>query len=205
MADIPALIQSNPELAIYIGVGLVATFAILAGLFIYLRKTATRRAIKKTIKDLGGEAIEGLVLRDGMDSYVNIDYCIFTRGYVLALSVQDYPGMLFGGEKIELWTQMYNKNSYKFDNPLHYNQTCVHVLSDYLPDLPVIGQVVFTNNGEFPKGIPASVSMLDKLVENLEKAVPTKNVSERDALVWETFCNSRDDQQRSNKLNLQSS
>jgi hypothetical protein len=187
MTEILELYESNPQLSLYIVIGVIAGIILLAILLRIWVKAATRRRIKAAIKSMGGQAIENLKLADGVESRVQVDFCVYSKGQVFVLNIQDYPGIIFGGEKIELWTQLYEGKSYKFTNPLYYNQLCTQVVREQLPGLPVVGRVVFTHHGEFPKGIPEGVSRLDDLAKDLVQGKKTREENQTHQTLWQEF------------------
>ncbi|MDH5544114.1 MAG: NERD domain-containing protein [Gammaproteobacteria bacterium] len=190
MSEIIQFLQQAPEESAYYA--LASVLGLLSILFMLrrMRKSATRRRIKRALKSFGGQVVENITLSDGVEGNVQIDFCIYTRGRVLVLKIQDYPGILFGGEKIEQWTQVFEGKSYKFTNPLYYNRVCVQAVRDQLPGAKVFGRVVFTNNGEFPKGIPEGVSMLDCLLDDARVFARAPVDKDASLDVWQDFVGS---------------
>lgn len=187
MSEILDLYETQPELLYY---GLIGVVAFLLFLILFLRiwsKTATRRSIKSAIKAMGGQAVENVSLSDGVEAAVHIDFCIYSKGRVFVFNIQDYPGIIFGGEKIELWTQLFEGKSYKFTNPLYYNQLCTQVVKEMLPGMPVVGRVVFTNHGEFPKGKPEGVSLISELTNDLLDKSPADPPNSTHDTLWQEF------------------
>ncbi|MDH5229360.1 MAG: NERD domain-containing protein [Gammaproteobacteria bacterium] len=163
------LYQFPPALLLAISVAAFAIYFAARYLFRLRRKTADRRRQIRIMKGISPYVFEDVIIEDGVEGEVTVDYCVLTPGGVLVLNVQNYPGVLFGADNIDLWTQLYQHKSYKFRNPLPYNQYCVQAIKSFFPpSLPVVGRVVFTSAGEFPKGIPESVSMLDQLHQDIE-------------------------------------
>ncbi len=132
-----------------------------------VRKNADIRGISQTIASISMSSIKDISMLDEIDGYVMIDYCIMTPKGILVILMQNYPGNLFGGDSIDSWTQVYQHRSYQFDNPLRHRQKCLHAMQEYIPGVPVVAQVVFTNVGNFPKGKPSHVSMLNDLKDDL--------------------------------------
>ena len=153
------------------------------------RRTAEDRMLVRSIRRVSDTFLRHVIVPDGVDGYVSIDFLILTPGGVLVLMVQNYSGILFGGARIDYWTQMLRHKSFKFDNPLPGNELRVASIQNMVgPDTPVTGRVVFTNNGEFPKGIPEGVSMIDQLAEDLADYVQAGEVSDENRGAWERLC-----------------
>jgi len=187
MSEILELYETQPELLLY-GLLACAATTLFLSLFIWFWiKTATRRRIKVAIREMGGQAVENISLSDGVESAVHIDFCIYSKGYVFVFNIQDYPGIIFGGESIELWTQLFEGKSYKFANPIYYNQLCTQVVRELLPGIPVIGRVVFTHHGEFPKGKPEGVCELNQLVGEAFSGLSNLTQNEKHSNTWQEF------------------
>ncbi len=158
----------------------------------YLRKTAAKRSIAKTIDSISRFSIHQVAIPDGIDNYLTIDYCFLTSKGIGVLTIQNYPGLLFGGDTIDHWTQVYQHKSYKFENPLRFNDACVSAIKQILPGIEVAGRVVFSNAGEFAKGQPNGVSMLNQLKNDLDDFIDSNEPSDRlkeqwrhlEALAW---------------------
>lgn len=152
---------------LYAGLVLVAilTLAILSTR--YLRRTQYTRQVNKLIRDLSHAELRQVLVPDSVDGEVWIDCLLLTDGGLLVLDIRDYTGKLFGGESINQWTQMIGVKSHKFDNPLLELPARVHAVQALVGDIPVTGQVVFTRRGDFPKGQPRGVCMVDEVYERL--------------------------------------
>ncbi|MDH3326802.1 MAG: NERD domain-containing protein [Gammaproteobacteria bacterium] len=190
MSEIIAFIESNIELTIY-GGGVVLVLLLFLVFFLrYRHKTATRRRINASILSIGGQAVENTEFADDVDGNVHVDFLVYSKGRLIVLNVQDYPGMIFGGEKIDQWTQMFGGNSFKFTNPLDYSRVCVQVVKQRFPNIKVFGQVVFSHHGDFPKGIPEGVSRLDDLMSDIEKIPVIEGDHEAGLIEWQGFIES---------------
>lgn len=184
-----------------VGLALVAV-VLIAGVAWYgwdrFRKTRHQRHIHKVIESLGVDYRRDIVLPDGVEGLAFIDYLLLVPDGVVVLDVQHVEGHLFGGEAVDQWSQVVNNRTYKFSNPLYANQTkCQTVLwnveqmrangtvsdpqhnrrvSDKTLHWDVHGWVAFSNAGNFPKGIPAKVSLIDDLPRDLASLIQGKEV-----------------------------
>ncbi len=143
---------------------LILTVTLIA---MYLRRTSALRAITNTLESISPYSISQVAIPDGFDNYLTIDYCVLTSKGIIVLTIQNYSGLLFGGDTIDHWTQVYERKSYKFENPLRFNETCITAIKQVVAGVEVIGKVVFSNAGEFAKGQPSGVSMLNQLKNDL--------------------------------------
>jgi len=195
------MIFNNTDLQTYLIPFAVVVVVITIVFFITLRvrKNADIRGISQTIASIGMASIDNISILDEIDGYVTIDYCILTPKGILAILMQNYEGNLFGGDSIDSWTQIYQRKSYQFDNPLRHRQKCLLAMQEYIPGVPIVAQVVFNNVGVFPKGKPSHVSMLNDLKndlgEFLEGEEPADNIKtswrKLEALKWSTSAEGR--------------
>lgn len=157
----------------------------LLGLYAW-RRYINRHPVACVLKRLGALYVRNLVVPDGVGGTIQTDFLVLLRGGVLVLDVKNYRGVLFGSENAPLWSQMIKSRSYKFANPLPENVFRVQSVQQLLPGVPVSGRVVFTRDAQFPRDIPAGVSMLDTLVEDLGIFAGTASLQYLDA--WKRLC-----------------
>ncbi|NNG13948.1 MAG: NERD domain-containing protein, partial [Gammaproteobacteria bacterium] len=152
----------------------------------YLRRTQHTRQVNKLIRDLSRSELHHILVPDAVDGEVWLDYLLLTDGGLLVLDIRDYTGNLFGGESINEWTQLIGVKSYKFNNPLLELPARIQAVQALVGDIPVTGQVVFTHRGQFQKGVPVGVCMVDEVYERLSgflrPALPDEKLNE----AWST-------------------
>jgi len=164
-----------------------------------VKKGRHQRHSQKVIESLGLKYLHNLVFPDGLDGLVFIDYLLLSPSGFIVLDIEHIEGHLFGGETVDQWSQVVNNKTYKFDNPLYANQRKRQAISwnieqqtdiDNKPDWQVHGWVGFTHAGNFPKGIPNQVSMIDDLKNNLGDLISTEQpVSEALNKAWDALHN----------------
>jgi hypothetical protein len=98
----------------------------------YLYKTADSRKIKRIIKKYSDAYEREVVFSNGIGGYFFIDYLILLPRRILALNLKTLEGYVFGGENIELWTQVESNKSAKFKNPLEDVKLFVKQAADQL-------------------------------------------------------------------------
>ena len=167
---------------LYIGLAMFATLILVILWTRYLHRTQHTRQIKKLIRDLSRGELRQILVPDAVDGEVWIDCLLLTDGGLLVLDIRDYTGNLFGGESINEWTQLIGVKSHKFNNPLLELSARIHAVQALAGDIPVTGQVVFTYRGNFPKGQPEVVCMVDEVYERLSgflrPALPDEKLEE---------------------------
>ena len=109
------------------------------------------------VKKLGKQSLRNAILSDGMDGTVCIDNLVLLVDEILVVSVGRYQGAVFASERIDVWTQVVGKRSYKFTNPLLKLEQDVAAVRANLPDIKVSGALVFPHDVSFPKGKPDNV------------------------------------------------
>ncbi|MEK6750121.1 MAG: nuclease-related domain-containing protein [Pseudomonadota bacterium] len=173
---------------IAIALGALTILAMLAALWMrYLRNTADKRRNLKIIRELGTQYLHDVLVPDGVDGFVAIDFLVLTPGGIVVVDMQNYSGLLFGGERTENWTQMLGFRGYKFTNPLPANRLRIQAVKMSVPGVPVAGRVVFSSSGRFPKGIPEGVSMLSTLKDDIAPLMKNDVGPPNLQKAWETL------------------
>lgn len=178
------LIQ-NPLWLVFGLAVLLVIILLLLKIVRHFQATAEERKINRTILRLSAQYMPNVIVPDDVDGNAYIDYLVLTPGGILVIDVQNYRGILFGAEKIDLWTQLAGRKSYKFENPLPHNQQRVLTVKALVEDVPVEGRVVFSCAGQFPKGIPEGVSMIDTLGADLPHMFTGQQVDDKLKAQWE--------------------
>lgn len=169
------------ETVFYVLEALVAASLIGAIYYVWkqVRKNKYQRHAHQVVDSLGVKYLRDVALPDGVDGLVFMDYLLLVPGGFVVVDTHHSAGHLFGGETVDQWSQVINNKTYKFANPLYANQSACQALqwnlqhnadAENLPaDIPwqIQGWVTFSNAGNFPKGIPAQVSMIDELKDKL--------------------------------------
>ena len=149
---------------------------ILIILFIYIRyqKKSFSLKIKKQLKRMSYDYIENIVLDDGLDQYAQFDYVLLTENGVIVLDIKDYSGHIFGADKIDEWTQIIQRKSYKFANPFFELSHKIELLKNINKEISVNGLILFADEADFPKGCPDKVISLKDLKDNYSKLTKQK-------------------------------
>ena len=161
-----------------LGLGLVALLALgVAGYYFWRQNLASQhqRHVATVIQGLGVDYLRDVVIPDGIDGLAFIDYLLLTPKGLIVLDIKHQDGVLFGGVAVDQWTQVISGKTYKFPNPLYLNQNHRQAVEWNTKDIDVFGQVVFSNAGQFPKGIPEGCSMIDELATDLSLLLDSGN------------------------------
>ena len=82
---------------------------------------------------------------------------------MLVLDTRRVTGLIFGGDQMSEWTVMARSRRYTFENPQPALYDRVAAVKALAGDIPVEGRLLFSNVGQFTKGKPKWVLMLDGL------------------------------------------
>lgn len=111
--------------------------------------------------------MKNVVIPDAVEGSSFIDWLVLTPRGVLIISQKPYQGMIFGSENISHWTQVVERRSYSFDNPLRQLEVDLVTIKSLIPGVPVKGYVVFDRDSFFPKGKPKIVLTLNEIKQNI--------------------------------------
>ena len=167
---------------------LVAAIAIVIAVILYvrnLRKTADSRNITMVIKKYSDAFQRDVIFSDGIGGYFFIDYLILLKGKILALNIARVEGYVFGGENIELWTQVENSKSVKFRNPLIDVKLFVKHAADQLKFDGIMARVLFDSKSGFPKGVPEGVLQLANFKESMAAWAGETTVADATKKAWD--------------------
>lgn len=131
------------------------------------RNRNNRKLLLRRLKKMGEGIMIDIEAPDGLENIVHLDCLLLTRAGLLVIDIKDYAGLIFGAESIDVWTQVLDSRSYKFDNPLFQNQERVMAVKSLAFGIPVSGHVLFTSAGEFPKGKPEGICTPESLTNDL--------------------------------------
>ena len=168
----------------------LAIIGLIVVVTLYIRRykrNRHQRQVKKLINDLSHKSLRNVYTPDGTGSEAWIETLLLTDGGIVVLDIHDYTGNLFGGVNINEWTQLIGSKSYKFNNPLLELPMRIHAVQALVEGVPVIGRVVFTHRGHFPKGIPDGVLMVDETYDVLSGFLRPALAKEKLDAAWDAI------------------
>ena len=139
-----------------------------AGYYIreHIRNLRARRAIDNVISSVAYEELRNVLLPTGHGEQLHMNCVLLTQKGVLVIDLFDVAGMVFAGEKMEQWSVFGPKRHFTFTNPLPMLYDRVAAVQHLVGEsVPVVGRIVFSMRGDFPKGRPETVIRLDELQE----------------------------------------
>ena len=164
-----------------IAVLVAATVSISALVYIWraYRRRRARSRLNAAITAVGLEALQDVLLPDGMGGSMHVDFLLLTTRCVLVVDLRDVVGNIFGGDQMTEWTVMAGAKRTTFQNPQGPMYDRVAAVKQLSGDLPVEGRVLFTRRGRFPKGLPRWTMMVD----SLRAEFPPADAHAREALM----------------------
>lgn len=145
------------------GLPLALLLVALMLLLPWLRKKLEQRRMDKRIAAIGTAQLKNVLLDDGMGGQSFYERLLLTPSGILALFTNDRHGIIFGGERMDVWAQVLGKRTIRFTNPLYHIDTQLSTLRYHLPKVAVSGNVLFVGDCSFPKGKPEGVWTLEDL------------------------------------------
>ncbi|WP_455217987.1 nuclease-related domain-containing protein [Kaarinaea lacus] len=191
--------EASGSQAGFYGLLVVAVIVVIGAawyIFQQVKKSQHQRHVHKVLESLGVKYLRDVVLPDGLEGMAFIDYLLLAPDGVVVLDIHYSEGHLFGGNAVDQWTQVINNKTFKFNNPLYDNQAkcqavlwnVENILGDSAKEMnwKAHGWIAFTNAGNFPKGIPDHVSMIDELKNDLQTRLNLSDqVNESTLELWD--------------------
>ena len=160
-------LRDSPQLMLGVAVAVLLAIVLL---MLYLRwRSSAGHRFKRVLGAIAIDTLTNIVIPDGMDGHIHIEYLLLTRRGILVLDVKDVAGAIFGSDKMDEWAVIDGRRRFGFRNPqgpLYDRVAAVRLITR---DVPVDGRVVFMPSGEFTKGVPSHVAMLDELLHEFRK------------------------------------
>lgn len=161
---------------LWTGAGVVALAAVGgAGLLVWLRVSAVRRDLDRTLRAISDRLIRDVVIPDGIGGFVPLDALLLRDRKLYVLDIRDVEGAVFGSEKMDIWTAMGRKR-YQFNNPIRPMHDRIAAVKFLVPGVEVLPRILFTSRGHFPKGRPDGVQLLEEFAQPLLRAKPKKPI-----------------------------
>ncbi|HJS21967.1 MAG TPA: nuclease-related domain-containing protein [Steroidobacteraceae bacterium] len=143
--------------------GVLAVLAALVWLYRLYRRYSMRRALLNALKGVAYDVVRDVLVPDGMEGHLHIDFLLLTQRGILILDLREIPGMVFGGDQMDQWTVITRRRRYTFVNPQGALLDRIAAVKLIAGEVPVEGRVLFTTRSRFPKGRPRSALILDSI------------------------------------------
>jgi len=161
--DVLRRIDSPQNRLIGVAVLVIYLLATLVYVLRALRRRGARRRLHEAIIAASVEYLRDVLVPDGMEGAVHVDYLLLTPRGVVVIDLRDKKGNIFGGDQMTEWTLMNGARRETFPNPQHALYDRMAAVRQFAGEMPVEGRVLFTRKGVFPKGLPRWTLMVDSL------------------------------------------
>ena len=111
--------QSPSNRAIGLSVAVVFVLALIYYVWRAIRRRGDRRRLHESIISIGVEHLRDVLVSDGMEGSMHIDYLLLTSRGVVVIDLRDVKGNIFGGDQMTDWTVMNGASRTTFTNPQH--------------------------------------------------------------------------------------
>lgn len=146
---------------------ILLVLAILLGLPM-LRSQLENRTMLRKIRKLGRATLNNVVVPDGIGGTVFLEHVVLHPDGIFILPVRRYQGAVFAADKIDSWTQVTGRRSYKFPNPLPELESAMLAVRNITPNVTVEGRLLVTQEATFPKGKPEAVISFSEATQRWE-------------------------------------
>lgn len=116
--------------------------------------------INRILNSIGVEQIRHFSFPDGLGGQYVADRLALCEEEILIISYRPYRGQIYCAEKIDEWTQVVDRKSFKFENPLFDQNNQVASLSLLIRNTPIEGHIIYSQEVSFPKGKPDRVHIV---------------------------------------------
>lgn len=146
-----------------------AGLLVLLLLWLLLRRRDSAAPVDKRFRGIAVDMLVDVIIPNGMGGEIHLDHVLLTaRGFVI-LDIKDVRGIVFASDRMEDWTVMGGDRRFTFANPQPALYDRIAAVRSVVPDVPVNGHVLFSEQGDFSKGTPRDVIQPKDLVERYRK------------------------------------
>jgi hypothetical protein len=123
-------------------------------------------------KNPGTHVLNNVTLRLSDGSTTQIDHILLSTKGIFVIETKNYSGWIFANSRSKVWTRIFYKEKYKFQNPLFQNYRHVKAIQElftFLRSQHIHNIVVFTGEVEFKTEVPSNVLYLEELIPRIEQ------------------------------------
>lgn len=179
--------QRDPEVRLFdkqtlMVIGMAAPIAAGGAMLLWHRRRGNMaRVVRRTIRRISHDCLRDIVLPDGIDGAVQIDYLLLTSRGVLVLDVKDIVGAVFAGDNMDQWTVMDSGRRYSIPNPQTAALRRVTAVREIARDIPVHGRIALTPTASFANKPPKAATTLIELMDEFDKSSDSPGQRQVDA------------------------
>ena len=143
------------------------------------------RIVRRTIRRISHDVLRDIVLPDGIEGSVQIDYLLLTSRGLLVLDVKDLVGSVFAGDNMDQWTVLASGRRYSIPNPQTAAMRRVTAVREIARDIPVHGRIALTPTATFANKPPKTATTLTDLMDEFDKSTDSPGQRQVDAFYRE--------------------
>jgi hypothetical protein len=166
-------------------IGVVLLMVIAAVILLFRKRRRHKLRLETILSSIAQKEVSSIIIPDGIGGLIEIDKLILTEYGLLLVETYPMSGHLFGSDTIDQWTQIIDGRSFKFTNPLHHLNNVKQAIQQLTPKVPIHIRIIFTEESNFPKGKPDSVSTLNTLEQDLLGLTSSPKKPELTQKAWE--------------------
>jgi len=152
---------------IVLGVGLLGALLLLVGVLVWWRRR--KPDLMGAIDAVTVDQMRDVLVPDGMDGHIQIEYLLLTAHGLLVIDVKPYEGVVFASDRMDEWTVMGKEGRFAFPNPQRTLYDRVAAIRRLVRDVDVTGHVLFAAGADFSKGRPKHVLLPGELTKRYNK------------------------------------
>lgn len=135
---------------------LLLVFLLLLAVGFYWLRSRTP-SLKRKLKYISTEYQRHIVIPDGLDGYIELDYLLLTPHGLVVMDYRDIEGTIFPGATFDLWTVLDGHQRFSIQNPFTIMRNRLNSVRALVKDVPVQGVVVFPDAVKFGNEAPENV------------------------------------------------
>lgn len=131
-----------------------------------------RHTLVEYCKNRGAHILSNVTLRLIDGTTTQIDHILVSTKGVFVIETKHYSGWIFANLTSKVWTQVFFKVKYKFQNPLFQNRRhvkAVRKLLEFVSPQNIHSIIVFTGDAEFKTQLSENVLYLNELIPAIEQ------------------------------------
>lgn len=124
----------------------------------------------RIIRQISSEHKRHLVIPDGLDGHIELDYLLLTSHGLVVLDHREIHGTIFPGAQLDLWTVLQDNHRFSIQNPFVTMRHRLNAVRALVKDVPVSGIVVFPDAVTFGNEPPENVIKESDLLERFSNS-----------------------------------
>ena len=155
----------NNDLFLPLALAALCLLTGVAVLVVYRKRVAGRA--EQQLRAVADDILSHFLIPDGDGGEISVEHALLTCHGIFIVDLKDVAGNIFGSDSMQDWTVIADNRRYTFSNPQYALYDRLAAVRRLVTDVPVSGCIVFTNRGQFSKGVPTDVQLLDGFIKDI--------------------------------------